>query len=244
MGPYREATATEALQAQSREGLVKLEVAPRHVVLDIEHGERLSVAGGYAELYVASRQGRRKKRSLHLQSTRLLVARSVPTQDVGVWHEPEPGVVNRILGIRPQELMDDAALEALRNLDRLAMRLSEGLAAYSGGMRRATEIGPGADRILVMDFGDRIVVHVRRLFREWPRRAIEVHSDGTVVLFHRGGDKRFRCTSRFGITVFGDFLRFANAAGDEVGSIGIPWVTPEDREQLVRLIGQHIDRGS
>ena len=45
-------------------------------------------------------------------------------------------------------------------------------------------------------------------------------------------------TSRFGVTVRGDFVRFADSTGTDKARISVPWVGPEDREELARRIGQ------
>ncbi|MEM9493933.1 MAG: hypothetical protein AAGC55_32600, partial [Myxococcota bacterium] len=151
----------------------------------------------------------------------------------------------RLFGMRPFELLDDAGLENLRRLDQLATRLSTATSPYAGGVVKAIEIGPGADRVLISDFGDHLVIFVRRLFREAPRRSLEVHADGTIVLPSRrrlgGKEQKIRCTSRFGVTAIGDYIRFADATGEDLGSLSIPWITPEDRRELVAIIGRQID---
>jgi len=48
--------------------------------------------------------------------------------------------------------------------------------------------------------------------------------------------------SRHGVTVVGDYVRFADPEGVDLAKVAIPWVTPEDRDELARRIGQLIDR--
>jgi hypothetical protein len=140
-------------------------------------------------------------------------------------------------------LFDDQGLDALRALDRLVKRLVSALTPYSGGVGQSIEIGGGADRVLAMDFGDRLVIHVRPLFREHPRRVLEVRDSGEILFLSKGGEKRLQCTSRFGVTVIGDYVRFADPSGQDLGSLSIPWVGPEDRAHLVDLIGRRIHQG-
>lgn len=241
MGPYREATATEAVEAATRDGLVKLEVAPRHLVLKVGTHVDVSVTDHFMTVVRIGRNGRRKRRSIRLDDTRLLVARAIPAGDAGVWHEVRPGVVTRLLGLRAVELLEDDALDAWRALERLTRRLHSALAAHAGGVQRSFEVGSGADRVLIMDHGDRLVFYVRRLFRERPRRALEVRADGTIVFPGKNRTRRIQCRSRFGVTSTGDYIRFADRTGRDLGSLSIPWVTPEDRAEIVKLIGERID---
>lgn len=246
VSPYREAAATEIMEATTREGLLRLEVAPRHTVVRLGEHLRLSVAERLAIMSGMSRRNRRKKRSFELKDGRLLAARAVPTQELGIWYSPEPSIATRLFGCRPLDLLDKSGLEALRQLDRLSQRLSTALTPYHDGVVRAIEIGPGADRVLITDDGDRLVFYVRRLFRESPQRALEVSSDGTIVLLGKGRfrsirEQKLECTSRYGVTSIGDYVRFADQTGEDLGSVAIPWVTPEERQEIVEIIGQRID---
>ena len=246
MSPYREASATETVEVSTRDGMLRLEVAPRHTVVRLGEHIRLSVAEQFATIAGLSRHNRRKKRSLELDGARLLVARAVPTQDVGLWYLPEPSTATRLFGCRPLDLLNDEGLEALRSLDRLAGRLADELAPYGDGVDRAMEIGRGADRVLIADHGDRLVFYVRRLFRESPQRAFEVHTDGTILLATKGRfrgirDQKIECKSRFGVTSIGDYVRFADRTGEDLGSVAIPWVTSEERKEIVEIIGRRID---
>lgn len=228
------------MEAPTRDGPVRLEVGPTHLLLEVGGDVKLAVTAGFVTM--SRGQGRRRKpRSVRLAGARLLAARSYPTDEIGIWYEGSPGVVNRLLGLRPPELLDDEALAAWHALDRVWQRMRAALRPHGNGVLRSLEVGQGADRVLVMDHGDRLVFHVRRLFREWARRVMEVHHDGTVVLAGKPGDRRIRCTSRYGVTAIGDYIRFADPTGLDLGSLSIPWISPEDRRFLVQLIGAAVD---
>ncbi len=239
MGPYREASAADVLEAPTRDGAARLEVGPRAIILELVGQIRLSVTDGYVALQPLNR--RRKPRSYTLDGRRLLVARADPTEEIGVWYEVKPEVMRRIFGLRPPELLDRRAWEAWQVLDRLYQRLRDALADHRGRASGAIEYGRGADRVLVTDDGERYVIYVRRLFRERPRRALEVYADGTVVTPGRR-DVRTRLSSRFAITVSGDAIRFADPHGQDLARLWLPWITEEERMALARRLGERVDR--
>ena len=255
-GPYREAVAAEIVEAPTREGTAALEVAPRHTLLKVGEQLTLSVTERFASVTRVVRN-KPRKRSLRLQDARLLVARAVPTDDIGIWHEHKPGVVTRLFGLHKHTLDSGTDLDELeqqwRSLERLVNHLTRALQTHSNGVERAIEVGVGADRVLVMDFGDRLLFHVRRLFRERQRKAFEVHRDGTIVVLPsatpndsatvgrllgriRREPTRFVCRFRYGVSTSGDYIRFVGEEGDDLGRISLPWVRPEDRTQLARII--------
>lgn len=241
MAPYREADASEILEVAAREGQVRLELGPHHFRLDVGERLKLSVAEDFATVIKIHSRRRRKQRSLRLGQARLVMARGVPTNDIGLWYETRPGEVERVVGMRPPELLDDDAMRAWHVVDRMAQRLRAVLGPHSHGVQRAIEVGDGADRVLIMDLGDSLAFYVRRLFRERARRAMTVNRDGTVVLKVKGVERRVQCHSRYGVTVIGDYIRFADPSGDDLGALPIPWVTREDRLFVMNLIGQLID---
>jgi hypothetical protein len=248
MAPYREVIAAEVMEAPTRDGHARLEVAPRHTLLTVGELFSFSVTDRFATLIRAPGHTRRKQRAIGLDdTTRIVVARAVYSEEVGIWHQPGPGLVTRLFGLRPRELLDMEAMAASYQLDRLASRLGRALRPHGGGVERGVEAGRGADRVLIMDLGDRLLVHVRRLFRERPRLALEVHDDGTIVFTgaftgagRRRGETRIRCRSRFGVTAMGDYIRFADPSGRDLGALALPWIPPEDRAELVALIGERI----
>jgi hypothetical protein len=241
VGPYRDADASERFEVSAREGQARLDLGPRWFRLDMGERLMLSVAEDFATLVKTQRRRRRKQRSLRLGDARLLMARGVPTNDIGIWYVGSSGEAERLIGLRPPELLDEAAMRAWQVVDRMAQRLRVVLAQHSPGVERAIEVGQGADRVLIVDFGEGVEIYVRRLFRERPRRAMTVYRDGTVVLVVKNGERRVQCRSRYGVTVLGDYIRFADPTGEDLGALSVPWVTPEDRKFMVQLIGQLID---
>jgi hypothetical protein len=45
-------------------------------------------------------------------------------------------------------------------------------------------------------------------------------------------------SSKFGITVSGDYIRFIDRHGTDLARLSIPWITREDREELAKRISQ------
>jgi len=237
MGAFRTAEGFEVLEAQTREGVLRLEVAPRYVALALG-----AVQVAITEEFVTITETLRKKvrRSSERLAGTLVVARDVPHEDLGLWLEVGPDAQRRIFGAEPHDLISDDGLTALRALDRLAARLRQVLAPYAGGARRAFEVGRGLDKVLVLDHGDRLVGYGRRLFRDAARRVVEVHRDGTVLIPGRQGDQKFTLRERFGVTVTGDFIRFIDREGTDLGRINLPWIDPEDRQELARRFGEMV----
>jgi hypothetical protein len=240
----------DALEAPTAEGLLRLELGPREVRLTVgQHS--LVVAGQFATVVDLDKPD--KRTSLKIDG-RLVVARDVPHEDLGVWIElGDPPGMRRIFGVAPVSLMDPHGLVALRRLDGLAQRLRGAVdeinrdrldpptAVQLGDIRRAIEIGRGLDKILLADHGDRYVVYARRLFRDRARFALAIHDDGRIVLADGKRTREIIVTSRFGVTVWGDYVRFTDAHGVDLGKVSIPWIGPEDRLELARRIGQLVD---
>lgn len=65
----------------------------------------------------------------------------------------------------------------------------------------------------------------------------------TLIEHHKKVMKEVVVHSRFGVTVWGDYVRFADPQGTDLAKVSIPWITPEDRRELARRIGQLVDRG-
>lgn len=240
VGPYREAHGCEVVEAPTRQGVARLQLGPTTAIIDVGEHHRLSVSR--ADVTIAALDRRKpKQRSFPLQNAHLILARANPTEDIGLWYEGKPGMVQRLFGLQPLQLLDAAALTAWRALDQLASRLSGALTHHRGDVIRAWEFGRGQDRVLMTDTGSCYTIYVRRLFRERPRRALEVHTSGKLVFVQRHGEREAACHSRFGVTVLGDRVRFAAPDGTDIGSIWLPWIAPEDRDELARIFGQRID---
>lgn len=242
---YRD-DAGDALEAPTADGVLRVELAPRAVKLAI--GQRsLHLTDRVATIIEHHRRhpGRDRRTSLALAG-RLVVARDVPHEDLGIWLEVDPASdgrsgMRRIFGVEPVNLLEPAGLGALAALDRLAHQLRLALAELAGDIRRAIEIGRGLDKVLVADHGDRIEVYARRLFRDRARCAMAIHEDGRIVIPEGKQRREIVVRSRFGVTVWGDNIRFADPDGTDLAKVSIPWIAPEDRRELARRIGQLVD---
>ncbi|MBK9032567.1 MAG: hypothetical protein IPL61_14855 [Myxococcales bacterium] len=226
-------------------GVLSLEVAPRHVALSLADLQ-LAIADGTLILSRAVRRGVR--RVVSPIRGRVVVARGLPREAVGLWHESAPGQVERVFGAEPRNLISADGLAALRQLDRLARRLGQAVADLGRGAKVALEIGPpgahGLDKVLAIDDGHRLTVYRRSLFRQRAQRVLEATSDGEIIIATPRGDLRVPCRSRFCISVFGDYLRISTAAGDDRARVALPWIAREDRDELARRIGEVVERGA
>ena len=232
---YRD-DAGDVLEAPTADGMLRVELAPRAVKVIV--GTRtLHVVDKVATVLEHKRKVRRESFKI---DARLTLARDVPHEDLGVWIEL-PGGMRRIFGVEPVSLLEPDGLVALAALDRLATRLRGALTEHAGDIRRAVEIGRGLDKVLLADHGDRFIIYARRLFRDRARSAMVIHDDGRVVISNGRKPIEVSVRSRFGITVVGDYLRFAGPDGCDLARISIPWITPEDRLELARRIGQLVD---
>lgn len=236
VGPYRDAVAVERVVAEITGGRLELEIAPEHLTLAAD-GRRVVVAG---KRLVVTRKGRRReiRREHALDHARLHLARGFPGRELALWLEATPGVVERVWGVEPRSLLDDGGLDAGRALDRLVTRLRDALGERGGA---ATELGEGGHRVLLADRRDRLVVYARPLFRERPRRVLEVCADGTLAIPAKGGDRRARFRSRYDVIASGDHIRFAGERGDDVAHLFLPWIAPEDRAELARRFAELVD---
>lgn len=243
---YRD-DAADALEAPTSEGMLRVELSPRAVKLAVAH-RTLHVAEKFATVidHHKKRAAKDRRTSLKIEGY-LVVARDVPHEDLGVWIEVDAGQgarsgMRRIFGVEPVNLMEPTGLDALASLDRLATRLRAVLAPHAKDVRRAIEIGRGLDKVLLADHGDRIVVYARRLFRDRARFAMAIHADGRIVVPAKGGaTKEITVHSRFGVTTWGDYVRFADPQGTDLAKVSIPWIAPEDRRELAHRIGLLVD---
>lgn len=245
MAPFRDALADEVMTSPTSAGTLSLEVAPRHVVVALADIQ-LAVSEGILTITRAAR--RRARRIVRPIGSRLIVARGLPSEGVGIWLEAAPGEVERVFGAEPRNLIaNEDGLVALRQLDRLVRRLSAALSSVGRGVRDALEIGPSADRgldkVLLADFGDHVTVYRRSLFHARARRLLDVYEDGKVVVPTPSGEVRVMLRTRFGCSVIGDYVRFTTPSGDDLAHVSLPWVTRGDREEIARRIGEVVERG-
>lgn len=243
MAPFRDALGGEVLACPTSGGTLQLELAPHHVALVLADLQ-LVIARGTLTVTRALRRGVR--RVVRPIGSRLMVARGLPSESVGLWLEDRPGEVERVFGVEPHDLYADDGLWALRQLDRLSRRLVQAVGAMGSGVKSALEIGPctdrGLDKILVADHGDHLTVFRRSLFRPRARRILDAWVDGRVVLPTPRGDRTIACRSRFAVQVIGDYVRFTTPAGDDLARVSLPWLSREDREELVERIGTMVER--
>ena len=248
---YREEPG-DVCEAPTSEGALRAEFAPRHLRLAVA-SRSLDITDRFATVIEHHRKRPAKdRRSSFRIAGRLIVARDVPREGLGIWIEIEPGGpragIRRIFGVEPASLLEPAGLSSLAALDHLAQRIHRELGHLALDVRRAFEIGSaasaGLDKVLVVDHADRYVVHARRLFRDRARFAMAIHDDGRIVVPEgRGASVReITVRSRHGVTVVGDYVRFADPHGVDLAKVAIPWITPEDRDELARRIGQLVDR--
>jgi hypothetical protein len=233
---YRD-DAGDQLEAPTAEGKLRVELAPRAIKLTVA-SRTLHIVD---KLATVVEHGRKDRRVSFKIDARLTIARDVPREDLGIWIEL-PGGMRRIFGVEPVPLLEPDGLSALAALDRLAHQLRLALADHAGDIRRAVEIGRGLDKVLLADHGDRYLIYARRLFRDRARFALVIHEDGRIVIPQGNGKPReVTVRSRHGVGVLGDFIRFAAPDGTDLARVAIPWITPEDRRELARRIGQLVD---
>lgn len=247
---YRGDEAGDALEAPTAEGLLEVVLGPNRVDVSVAQ-RRLHIADRLATLVEHKKQKQERRGSVKIAGN-LVVARGFPREDVGLWIERMPDKkgddaqpsMQRIFGVEPVSLLDRDGLGALGRLDTVAQRLRLHLTELAGGIRRAVEIGSGhaLDKVLLADHGDHYVFYARRLFRDRARFAMAVHADGRIVVPDGKKQREVRVTSRFGVTVRGDYIRFADRHGTDLARVSLPWLGPEDRDEVARRIGQLVDR--
>jgi len=246
--PYRQVANAKTIEAPTRHGIVRLEVAPRHVELEIAGKWRVTVHEGFLTWIHLGTDSRKKfwrrrkprKRSVRLSDCRLLVARKHLTEDLGLWLEEKPGIFRRFVGIEPVVLLDAAALDAWKKLERLGRELASALAQYGGESSRATEFGSGQHRVLLVDFPEHCEVLARPVFRERQRPVFRAYRDGNVVNLKKSGQKG-KCISRYSVTVGGDSIRFFQSDGERAAELYLPWVSSEDRAEIAQRFRALVD---
>jgi len=237
--PYRDGGDGGVLEAPTREGLLRLEVGPR-TRLELD-GKSLLIDGDFVTFEELPKKGKRnrggKKTSERIGTRKLVCARDIPRDDLGVWIEMEDGGMRRVFGAEPKDTISDDGLAALRMLDALAARLKIALAPYAHGARRGYEMGRGLDKVLLLDFGGRLVLYKRELFRDRARRACEVTADGSIVVVEKQAEHKAVVHDRHSVSLLGDYIRFSDPTGLDLVRVSVPWVTREDREELARRFG-------
>jgi hypothetical protein len=258
---YRGDDSADALEAPTAEGILRVALGPNR--LDLTVAQRsLHIADGTATLVEHKKKKQERRASIKLEGP-IVVARGFPREAFGVWIElpPDPEkqpkhakkldkaatnvrAMQRVFGVEPADLLTGDGLAYLAKLDTVAQRVRSHLEHFTD-VRRGIEIGSGhaLDKVLLADHGDRFVVYARRLFRDRARYAMTIHADGRIVVPEGKELKEVTVTSKFGVTVRGDYVRFADRHGTDLARVSVPWIGPEDRDELARRIGQLVHRG-
>lgn len=222
--------------------MLVLHVAPKHTRLEIG-AETWTIANDHITVVTQGKR-RAKKKSILLRGSRLFVARAWPTNEIGLWIERRPGVVQRLLGLPPRIGMTEEVMSAWGDLEKLAASLQSALSAYGDGAR-AFEIGNGQHRVFGVEYAERMVLYARPVFREWPRRVIELRRDGAVVVPSRRKEDRI-LPMKLGVKVIasGDRVYFCHPDGEQVAGVFLPWIGPTERKELTcrfqSLVGEPI----
>jgi len=225
------------LDAPTADGALTLVVTPGRVELALPE-RSLHIADRCATLTEHGR--RRAKRTAFPLEGALVVARDIPHEDLGVWVEMPDGF-RRIFGAAPRSLLEGDGLPALRRLDRLAQQLRIATSELAGSSVRAIEVGRGLDKVLLLDDGGGYKLFARRLFRDRARHVLTIHRDGRIRVIDGKRSREIVVRWRFGVTVWGDNLRFSDRDGTDLAQVAVPWIAPEDRDELARRIGQLVD---
>jgi hypothetical protein len=235
--PYRDDDG-ESLAAPTADGQLRAKLAGRHVELVV--GERsIAITRDKLGIKIGS-----KTEHVAVEGA-LVLARGVPREDLGVWLEVDDRGVpaaRRVFGVESISVLEPEGLPALRELELLARRVRGALLEQERDVVHAVELGAGhpLDKVFVADRSVRLDVYTRRLFGGLARRVLEVGRDGHVQLF--GAVDEVVLPSPHAITVRGDFLRFADATGVDRVRLGIPWLTPEERDELAARIAKFVTR--
>ena len=232
---YRDEDAGDALEAPTADGPLRVTLGPGRATLTLPD-RSLAIADGAATLVEG-----KKRRMLELPGP-LVIARGFPREDFGVWIVEAP-LARRVFAIEPVALLEPQGLAALKKLDSVYQRLRAALSELGRGILRAQEIGSNhpLDKVLLAERADRFDLYTRSLFHGAAEHVATVHRDGRIEILAQP-KLLVRVTSRFAVTVRGDYIRFANEQGVDQARIAFPWLGPEDREELARRIGHLVDQ--
>jgi hypothetical protein len=252
---YRGDDAPDALDAPTADGLLEATLGPNR--LDVVLGARtLHLVEGTATVIEHKKQ-KQERRASHKIVGPIAIVRGWPRESFGIWLEladgapkkpkqksdAEPLPMRRIFGVEPPNLFEFAGLAALGKLDALAARVRAHVEGFAT-VYRGVEIGSGhpLDKVLVADNGQGYTIYSRKLFRDRARFTMSVGADGKIVVPDAKGTKVVEVTNKFGVTVRGDYVRFQDRHGSDLARVSVPWIGPEDRDELARRIGQLVHR--
>lgn len=229
--PYRSVVSQTRLDAESAFGRVSLLVAPKDTRLVIG-AEVWSFADDHLSIISPGRR-RTKKKSLLLRGAHLYVARAWPTNECSLWIERKPGLVERLVGLPPVPGISQETYAQWQKLEQLAKELQLALQEHAAGAR-SLELGQGQHRVLALAYSDRIVLFARPLFRERPRRLVELHRDNKIVLARRKNDRIISMEKGVEVIATGDRIQFCHPDGEIAASVYLPWIGAEARAELTR----------
>lgn len=229
--PYRSALAQTRLTADSAHGPVRLLLEPRYTQLAL-NAQVWTFSDDHLTITWPGKR-RAKRKSLLLRDAHLYVARAWPTDEYSVWVEYKEGVVQRLFGLRPVPGLSEETFVQGQKLEQLAIRLQRALQDHSEGTR-SFELGQGHHRVLGVGHQDHMVLFARPLFRERPRRLIELHRDASVVLARRRNDRTIAMQLGIEVIASGDRIQFCQPDGQIMASIYLPWIGAEARAELTR----------
>lgn len=253
---YRGEDAGDTLEAPTAEGPLSVNLGPNRLALAVGPVS-LHLVDGVATVTDTAGKKKNKAKRTSFAITGIVYGRGYPRDDIGLWIEAKEDIdkahpresLRRIFGVAPVNLMDPDGLRALTKLEAVAARLRVAVEDYAAAAgiwhARGVEIGGGhpLDKVLFADYADHHAIYARKLFRDRARFLAAVHhGDGRVVVPDGKVNHEVLVTSRYGITVRGDHIRFADRHGTDLARISVPWVGPEDREELARRIGQLVHR--
>jgi hypothetical protein len=244
--PYRASVSETKIEAVTERGPVTLHVAPKHTRLEIG-AEVWTVANDHISLTIAGKR-RAKTKSVLLRGARLYVAKAWPTNDTGLWLESRPGLVQRLFGLPPRIGMTEEVMDAWVELDKLTSALRQALEPYGEGAS-ALEIGNGQHRAFFLEHEDRMVLYARPVFREKPRRVLELRADASIILpRRRKKDHIIAMENGVKVIASGDRIYFCQPDGEQMAGVFLPWIGPNERKELTRrfqmLAGEPIKRSA
>ncbi len=213
---------------------MRLVIEPRFI--KIELGTQVWSIGNDEISVISVGKRRTKKKSMLLGGSHLYMAKAWPTGEISLWIERKPFGAQRLLGLRPVVGMDQAAIAGWAKLERLAAQLKRALSPYMAGAS-AFEMGRGGHRVFGLQYPEKVVVFARPIFREYPRRILEVSSEGTLVLPKRKSeDLRIDMHAGMEVIASGDRICFCRPDGQQTARLFLPWISSPDRVELTRRI--------
>jgi hypothetical protein len=234
--PYRNDPHAAPVVATTFAGKLKLEIQPKQVT--VATADRTLTLT--AKSAVVLEMKKPKQPTTHPLAGRVVTARGVPRGELAVWIETADGML-RIFDAVPRGLLEHDGLAALRSLDQLARELHAAMQSQTSSTVTGVEIGTGLDRVLIVETDDGIQLFERRLFRRHCRLLLQAWHGGKLVIYQGAKSVTVNQPWGRGITVQADYICFFDRDGQDMLRVAIPWVVPEDRQEIARRIGAAIE---